>query len=66
MKAGIVKALPPHDAPDVLCLIPDSEADQQTLERLLADYRCVGFGRHPETRQVLHLELPLTPIKEQA
>jgi hypothetical protein len=45
--------------PCCLYLAPESERDEEALEKPLAGYEVMGFGRHPETRKIIHLELQL-------
>lgn len=42
-----------------MLLRPETDADRETLERLLKNYETTGFGRHPETMQLLHVSIRL-------
>jgi hypothetical protein len=48
-----------------LYLAPESERDQETLEKLLAGYKVQGFGRDPEAWKIIHLELQLERLEDE-
>lgn len=56
----------PADADDVhvLDLEPQTPLDQRTLRRLASEYQVAGLGRHPDTGDLLHVQLTLQPKEE--
>lgn len=45
--------------PAEMLLRPETDADRETLERLVEHYEVAGFGRHGETMQLLHVSIRL-------
>jgi hypothetical protein len=44
-----------------MTLEPQSERDYRVLERILSDYVTAGFGCDPDTDEITHVEIKLTP-----
>lgn len=54
---------PPH-LPSIT-LLAETDTDRRVLDRLIAKFECLGFGRHPETGDPLHLTLEIRHVPEQ-
>lgn len=53
-----------QNQPHRLYLLPESDRDRRTLERLAAEYYCTNFGRDAETGDVLHVAVEIKATEQ--
>lgn len=51
--------------PAEMLLTPETDIDQETLERLMKHYQTVGFGRYSETWKLNHVRVRLVPATDE-